>query len=218
MKDCSVGDMLNELYLTDFNESVGRSEKVAISIEDKRFLEMMDKHAKLLPNGHYELPLPFRSDNVHMPNNRIQALTLAKAERRRFIKDPKYFEDFQGYMNEIFDGGFAEVVSPQSEAVEEGKEWFLPYHGVYHPRKPGKIRVVFNCSMKHEGCSLNSELLQGPDLMNQLVGVLIRFRKEPVPFMADIDKMFFQVRVPVEQKSFLRFWCLEISYVVCDTG
>ncbi|XP_068758112.1 uncharacterized protein [Montipora capricornis] len=78
-----------------------------------------------------------------------------------------------------------------------------PHHGVSHPKKPDKIRVVFDCSPKFAGISLNDQLLQGPDLPNSLVGVLTRFRKEPVAFMADIEAMFYQVFVPEEQQDFL---------------
>ncbi|KAL1277108.1 hypothetical protein QQF64_023781 [Cirrhinus molitorella] len=31
-----------------------------------------------------------------------------------------------------------------------GNAWYIPHHGVYHPRKPKKIRVVFDCSAKFE--------------------------------------------------------------------
>ena len=86
-----------------------------------------------------------------------------------------------------------------------GKVWYIPHHGIYHPRKPHKIRVVFDCSAKHKGTSLNDQLLQGPDLTNSLVGVLTRFRQDRVAFMADIEAMFHQVRVPDEQCDFLRF-------------
>ena len=64
---------------------------------------------------------------------------------------------------------------------------------------------VFDCSARFGGTSLNDKLLQGPDLTNQLVGVLTRFRKEPMVFMGDIDAMFHQVRVPEGQRDFLRF-------------
>ena len=58
---------------------------------------------------------------------------------------------------------------------EEGDAWYVPHHGVYHPHKPGKSRVVFDCSAKFVGLSLNSMLYKGPDLINSLVGVLTRF-------------------------------------------
>ena len=50
---------------------------------------------------------------------------------------------------------------------------------MYHPNKPGKIRVVFDCSAEFDGGSLNKELLTGPDLINQVVEVLTRFRLGP---------------------------------------
>jgi len=68
-----------------------------------------------------------------------------------------------------------------------------------------KIRVVFDCSCQYLGSSLNRVLLQGPDLTNSLVGVLIRFRQESIALMADIEAMFYQVRVPESQLDYLRF-------------
>lgn len=48
-------------------------------------------------------------------------------------------------------------------------------------------------------------LLQGPDLNNSLIGVLMRFREEPVAVVADIESMFHQVRVDPEDCDALRF-------------
>ena len=61
----------------------------------------------------------------------------------------------------------------------------------YHPQKLGKIRVVFDCSAQYANMSINTELMSEPDLVNQIVGVLIRFRKENVVFMADIKSIPF---------------------------
>ena len=83
--------------------------------------------------------------------------------------------------------------------------WYIPHHSVQHPAKPEKTRVVFDGSAKYCGTSLNSQLLQGPNLANTLIGVLIRFRKERVAFMADIQEMFYQVQVPASDFNFLRF-------------
>ena len=45
----------------------------------------------------------------------------------------------------------------------------------------------------------------GPDLPNQLIGVLTRFRQEEVAVMVDIKKMYFQILVADEHRNLLRF-------------
>lgn len=106
-------------------------------------------------------------------------------------------------MNDVMTKGYAEVV-PQSELQPEtGKVWYVPHHGVYHPRKR-KLRVVFDYTAAFGGTSLNKKLLQGPDLTNTLLGVLLRFRQGPVAFITDIEGMFHQVQVAKED-NFLRF-------------
>jgi hypothetical protein len=53
--------------------------------------------------------------------------------------------------------------------------------------------------------SINSKVLQGPDLTNMLIGVLLRFRQEKIAMMADIKAMFLQVHVTPEYRDVLRF-------------
>ena len=81
----------------------------------------------------------------------------------------------------------------------------------YHPNKPGKIRVVFDISAEYKGTCLSKKLLPGPDLTNQITGVLLRFREEHVRVMGDIEAMFHQVKVPDTQCSFLKFLCCKDS-------
>ena len=90
-------------------------------------------------------------------------------------------------MEDMIGNGYAEKYKIEGK---EGRYWYLPHHGVYHPQKPGKIRVVFDCSAQYANMSINTELMSRPDLANQIVGVLLRFRKEHVAFMADIKSMF----------------------------
>ena len=47
--------------------------------------------------------------------------------------------------------------------------------------------------------------LQGPDLTNKLVGVLLRLRLHPVAVMADVEAMFHQVRVVRRDQDVLLF-------------
>ena len=62
------------------------------SREDEKFLAKIEKEITLA-NGHYQLPLPFRKDNVKMPNNREQAEHRAFWIRKKFV-DEQYKEDY----------------------------------------------------------------------------------------------------------------------------
>ena len=55
-----------------------------------------------------------------------------------------------------------------------------------------KFRVVFDCAAKFKDLFINDKLLQGPDLNNNLTGVLLLLlnRQESVAFAADIHSMF----------------------------
>ena len=66
-------------------------------------------------------------------------------------------------------------------------------------------KIVFDCAASSKGVSLNQQLLQGPDMTNKLVGVLLRFREDPIAFLVDIEAMFCQVRVSLEHCKLLRF-------------
>ena len=42
----------------------------------------------------------------------------------------------------------------------------MPHQGVFHPKKPNKLRIVFDCAANYKGVSLNDAILSGPDLTN----------------------------------------------------
>lgn len=100
-------------------------------------------------------------------------------------------------MQNLIDNKHAEIAPKLDETVES---WYLPVFGVYHPRKPEKIRCVFDSSAKFGNTSLNKVLLQGPDLNNSLLGVLLRFRKNCIAASADIQQMFYSFRVEERQR------------------
>ena len=178
--------------------------QVAYSQEDMKFLTILEKGIKF-DNGHYELPLPFRNGNPALPNNKSIALKRLNALTRRFERDAKFRQDYFAFMQNLVDNGHAERVTGSDEESNDNSVWYIPHHGVYHPQKPDKIRVVFDCSASFENESLNSHLLQGPDLTNKLIGVLCRFRQEPVAVMCDIEQMFYQFHVSPEHRNYLRF-------------
>ena len=208
LKDNSLKETLQAMYEHDFNErrepNDSQFEGRSFSQDEKRFISIMNDKCKFV-NGKYVMPLPFRNQNSKMPNNRFQALQRACYLKKRLMKDDRMCNDYKDFMSKLFANGHAVYVDPSETKSKDGDVWYIPHHGVYHPRKPNKIRVVFDCSSQWKGVSLNNMLLQGPDLTNQLVGVLTRFRQDYVVIVGDIEKMFYQVRVEKKYQDFLRF-------------
>lgn len=192
--DETLHQQMESMFRSGFNESM-ISSKVAMSVEDKRALSQMENSVKLV-NGHYQLGLPWKRKLVNLPNNREYALGRLRYLQKRFQRHPRLFEQYKDTISGYVSSGYARRVPCNEEmAVKCLPVWYLPHHPVFHPQKPGKVRVVFDCAAKFKGTSLNDQLLQGPDLTNGLLGVLIRFRQEPVAMVADVEGMFHQVRV-----------------------
>ena len=169
------------------------------SIEDRQVMALWDEKREFT-DGHYVLPIPFKSqdrklyDNLHMAEKRLVSL------KRKLSRNEKLHREYAKGMEDLMSQGYA----VPDIARDDGKVWYLPHHPVVNPNKE-KIRIVFDCAAEYRGQSLNNEVLQGPDLSNKLIGVLIRFRLYPVAFMADIQAMFHQVRVVREDQDVLRF-------------
>ena len=174
------------------------------SVEDRLWCAHVDASCTRTEDGNFQIALPLREDNLTLPCNKMMALKRLEALKKKCLHNRKFFIDYSNQMNEILSKGFAEKVPVQDRPLK-GRVWYLPHHGVYHPRKPGKVRIVFDCAAKCQGISLNDELLQGPDLTNSLFDVLIRFREERVAIMGDIESMFMMVFVPEEDRNLFRF-------------
>lgn len=120
------------------------------------------------------------------------------------MRDGKLHTKYADVMTQLLDKKYAEEV-PQDCKPDSGNVWYLPHHPVMTDKKPDKVRIVLDCASKCQGVSLNDVVLQGPDLTNNLLRVLVRFRQQPVALMVDIERMFHQVRVPLTERDVMRF-------------
>ena len=218
MKEVMNPSAINQMFELDFLEHKNKS-KHCLSKEDKKFIQIAEKGIQHRDDGHYELPLPLKNETIELPNNKTVALRRLNQLKRRFVgrNGQKYYTDYSEFMKKLIKNGYAERVPEMSESEhasygqvqEKVNVWYIPHHGVYHPKKPNKIHVVFDCAAEYKSESLNKHLLQGPDLTNNLTGVLCRFRQEPIAFMCDIEAMFHQVKVSEEFRGLLCFFWWE---------
>ena len=198
----STTDVLKVLE-SDFNEKRYEDKDKYVSQDDVRFVQLLSDNISQKEDGHYEMPLPFKSSSPpSLPNNKKLATVRLQYLKKRLKANKQYNDQYKAFMEEMMVKGDAE---PAPKLPEGQTVWYIPHHGVYHPKKPEKLRVVFDCSARFHGVSLNDTLLTGPDLINSLLGVLCRFRKEAVAVICDIEKMFHQFFVPPVLRNYLRF-------------
>ena len=196
-RDANLTDQVEAFWRVD---GLPHDDEVHMSVDDKRVLDIWDNSVRQ-EDGHYVLDIPFKQYPPELPNNRIQAAKRLNGLKRRFIRDPELLSKYSDGIKDLVDKGYAEPVTKDTT----GPAWYIPHHGVTNPNKPNKLRIVFDCSAEYGGTSLNQQVLQGPDLTNNLLGVLLRFREKPVAVMGDIQSMFHQVRVSPEHRDVLRF-------------
>ena len=155
-----------------------------MSRDDKRALAIMEESLKKA-NGHYQVALPWKNNSPNFPQNREVAERRLKGLQKKLLASPALCKQYCEKMSDYVESGYASVVPVEAPAVR-GKTLYIPH---FCTSVLTKFRVVFDCSAKFDGVSLNDELLQGPDLVTRLLGVLIRFRQEAIAVVGEI-KLF----------------------------
>ena len=73
----------------------------------------------------------------------------------------------------------------------------LPHHEVCKPDSTStSLRIVVNSSASYTGHVLTDYWAKGPDCINSLFGILLRFREEQVGLVADISKIYNFILLP----------------------
>ena len=90
----------------------------------------------------------------------------------------------------------------ESEA-ESKPGFFLPHHPVIREESSStRVRVVFDASCKSaSGLSLNDIMLAGPTIQDDLRSIVMRSRLHPIMLIADVAKMYRQIRLHPEDTS-----------------
>ena len=142
---------------------------VGWSQSDKEVVKLWDDNIEMVDN-HYILPIPWKED-AYVPNNVTMATSRLQSLRNSLVKK-NLFKRYNDEIQKLIDKSYAELADPY---ITESNAWYLPHHPVITEKKPGKLRIVFDCAAKYQGESLNEKCKRGPDLNNKLSPVLLRF-------------------------------------------
>lgn len=185
------------------------------NLSDQRAVEILNTTTERLPSGRFVVGLPWRQDSITVPDSYYQAESRLKGLERRMATDIAFAEAYRTYMADMVSKGYAEECDTDTYHTKDtckgvvhtaaaSPRWYLPHFGIYHPQKK-KLRVVHDAAAKTHGVSLNTLLLPGPDLLQSLLGILLRFREGRIAMTADIKEMFPQTRIRTQDRDSLRY-------------
>ena len=187
-------------------ESIGIVEAVNPTMSQEEELAVNDFNDGLNFDGkNYEVRLPWKRDHPKLENNYAQAVKRLESIERKLKRDPEKAEAYTTAINQYVEKGFAEEVLDLTSGG--GSVRYLPHHAVFRAdRQTTKCRIVFDASAREQdSVSLNDCVLPGPALQPNLASVLIRFRTHRIGMMADVEKMYLQIKLSPKDQDVHRY-------------
>jgi len=166
-------------------------------------MEILQKTTRRIKGG-WETGLLRKEDHPLMPDSRRTAEKRLHSLEKKMASDPVFAQKYLVKIQEYRDKGFTRLVTPDELKMKE-RVWYLPHFHAFNPKKPTKVRLVFDAKAKTHGKSLNDFLLKGPDLYRPLPDVLVKLRQFRYGFSADIKDMFHRVKIRKEDIHSQRF-------------
>ena len=176
-----------------------------MSVGEQRELKLIEESCKLV-NKQWTASYPWKRDPAQLPDNQVQVQRKLEITEARLIKQPEIGKAYDDQMKDMEDRGFSRKLSDKEVPEWKGPVHYVSHHAVVRPEKKSTpVRIVFNSSATFKGHCLNDFWYKGPDLLNSLFGVILRFRENAVAVCADIEKMYHMVAIPQIDQHVHRF-------------
>ncbi|VDL75213.1 unnamed protein product [Nippostrongylus brasiliensis] len=155
----------------------------------------------------YYVKLPFKTYPVNIPTNRELAFLRLVSNVKMLRSNPTYMEKYHAIFQDQLQRKIIEEIdeNPNRNAIQ-----YLAHHGVVtESRKHTKIRCVFDgCEKRKEHRSLNEDLFKRPNLLPDILGILLRIRAMPIFITSDIERAFLMVGLHEDSRDYTRFFWL----------
>ncbi|XP_045456263.1 uncharacterized protein LOC123666100 [Melitaea cinxia] len=168
------------------------NENEEMSFEDYQCLQKYKETTFRQSDGKHVVRLPLHSDadeklGLSEPTACAQFYQL----ERKFDKNKNLAYNYKQFINECINLGHMHLITKANMTPL----YYMPHHAIERPDSiTTSLRVVFNASGKTtSGVSLNDVLYRGPNLQQELLILVLKWRQYKYAFTADLEKMFRQI-------------------------
>ena len=165
----------------------------------------------------YEVSLPWKEGQLNFSDHYILSLNRLRSLHRHLLKDSQILNEYDRILQDQSSKGIIERV-PESQVMsaqphpEFNLVHYLPHHGVVRQdHTTTKLHIVYDGSARltRDDCFFNNCLQVGPNFIQKLFNILIKFRSHPIAITSDIEKAFLMISISRVDRDVLRFLWLE---------
>ena len=178
------------------------------TIQEERELALIQEGLKYdIDAKRWTVSYPWIRNPKELPNNIGAAKArLESTERRLWRNGAEYGRLYDNQIKDMVERNVASKLSREDVMRYEGPVHYIPHHEVLKPEsKTTPLRIVFNSSASFMRHVLNDYWAKGPNILNDLLSVLLRFRQDSVAVAGDISKMYNAVRMAEPDQHVHRF-------------
>lgn len=197
-EDVLLDELVRRFFVLD-NLGINEANVAHGSLSHSR--DILEKTTRQVGSA-WETGLLWKEDAAPKCNGWVTAYKRLLALESRFERDPEYAELFRKEMARFIQNGY---VAKAANHEDYRRVWYSPIFGVTNINKPGKVRIVLDAAAKTNGVSLNDQVEKGPDFLQPILGVIVRFRQFPIALKADIKDMFLRIKVREADRGAQRF-------------
>lgn len=168
--------------------------------EEEQALKQFYKKIELT-NNRYQVGWPWRMDPEILPGN----YGISIGRLRSLYKNLQNKPDLLQAYDQIFKKQISDGILELSDSNHESGS-YIPHHGVYQPEKSTPIRIVFagNAKQSQNAISINEAIYKGRQLIEDLLSILLRFRKHPIALTSDLEKAYHQIGLRKEDRNYVK--------------
>lgn len=186
---------LDVLGITDPYEKQSKKEM------DQAIIQHFKDTVTINNEGRYEVMLPWVDNKSELEDNKIIAEKRLQATTNKLLRETKLKE-----YDDVFKLWEESGIIKEVDDKKMSAGYYLPHHAVIKEQSTTKVRPVFDASSKAKNCiSLNDCLEKGPNLLEEIPPILIKFREKKIGVTSDIEKAFLQISLNESDCEYLKF-------------